>query len=280
MSGQPLVYIILVNWNGREITLDCLHSLEGISYRSVKTVVVDNGSSDGSMTAIREQFPDVTVLEMNTNLGFAGGTNAGIRYGLENHAELFLLLNNDTTVDDGFLSAMVERAISNPTIGIVAPKIYYHSEPDRIWFAGGSLSMWTGTMSHIGIRELDRGQYDTATEIEYATGCCILTRREVIEKVGMLDESYAMYTEDADFSMRTRRAGYTIMYEPKARIWHKLSVSAGGHLSLFKMRHKFRSNLRFFAHYAAWYHWLVFPWANILVNGWAAARYLFSQKGK
>jgi hypothetical protein len=138
--------------------------------------------------------------------------------------------------------------------------------------------MWTGTMKHVGIREIDSGQYDTRKQIEYTTGCCILTKREVVERVGMLDESYAMYTEDADWSVRVRRAGYTIMYEPKAKVWHKLSVSAGGHLSFFKMRNKFLSNLRFFARYAAWYHWLVFPWANILVNGYAAMRYILTTR--
>lgn len=274
MSAQPLVCIVIVNWNGLEITLDCLHSLSRISYKNVKIVVVDNGSSDASVRTIREQFPDVTLLEMNTNLRFAGGTNAGIRYGFEQRADLFLLLNNDTTVDADFLSAMVGRITSTSTIGMVAPKIYYHGDPTRIWFAGGTISMWTGTMKHTGIRETDEGQYDAATEIEYATGCCILTKREVVEKIGLLDESYSMYTEDADWSMRARRAGYSIIYEPEAKVWHKLSVSAGGHLSLFKMRHKFRSNLRFIARYAAWYHWLVFPWANVLVNGFAAVKYL------
>jgi GT2 family glycosyltransferase len=240
----------------------------------VRTVVIDNGSVDGSVESIRTQFPSVTVLEVNANLRFAGGTNAGIRYGLEHGAELFLLLNNDTTVDAGFLSAMVDRMTSSPFIGMVAPKIYYYSDPNRIWFAGGALSMWTGTMRHIGIREIDRGQHAAPHEIQYATGCCILTRREVVEKIGLLDELFSMYTEDADWSMRVWRAGYTIIYEPRAKVWHKLSVSAGGHLSMFKMSHKFRSNLRFFARYASWYHWFVFPWANILVNGYAAIRYL------
>jgi GT2 family glycosyltransferase len=91
--------------------------------------------------------------------------------------------------------------------------------------------------------------------------------------VGMLDEAYFMYTEDADWSLRVRRAGYRILYEPRARVWHKLSVSAGGHLSFFKLRHKAQSNFRFFARYAAWYHWPVFPWLGILVNAFAALNY-------
>jgi GT2 family glycosyltransferase len=162
---------------------------------------------------------------------------------------------------------------------MVAPKIFYADPPDRLWFAGGEISFWTGTMRHTGIRETDHGQYDTPREIGYATGCCILTSREVIERAGVLDESFFMYTEDADWSMRVRAAGYRILYEPRARVWHKLSVSAGGHLSLFKLRNKALSNLRFFARYARWYHWLTFPWLNVLVNGWAGVRYLV-QKNK
>jgi GT2 family glycosyltransferase len=280
MPAELSVFIIIVNWNGREVTLDCLDSLSRIEYKNVTIIVVDNASSDGSVAAIKTRFSNVVVLETSKNLRFAGGTNMGITYALEHGADLFLLLNNDTTVDHQFLSSMVERITSSSTIGLVAPKICYHSDPERIWFAGGSISMWTGTMKHNGIREIDSGQHDTAREIEYTTGCCILTTREVIEKVGVLDESFSMYTEDADWSMRVRRAGYTIIYEPRAKILHKLSVSAGGHLSVFKMKNKFLGNLRFFARYAAWYQWLVFPWANVLINGYAAAKYVFSTRKK
>lgn len=278
MTAEPLVFIVIVNWNGREITLDCLRSLQGITYPNTKTIVVDNASSDGSAEAIRREFPAVEVLNMKENLRFAGGNNAGIAFSLEHGAEMVLLLNNDTTVHPAFLGRMVTRLLSAPDVGMVAPKIYYHHDPQRIWFAGGVISMWTGTMRHIGIREPDRGQHDAPQDIEYASGCCILVSRSTMEQVGMLDTSYAMYTEDADWSLRARRAGFRIVYEPTAMIWHKLSVSAGGHLSFFKMKNKFLSNIRFFSRYAAWYHWLVFPWMNILVNGVAAVRYAIAAR--
>jgi GT2 family glycosyltransferase len=278
MPAEPLVYIIVVNWNGKNHTLTCLQSLGALSYRNYRIVVVDNASSDGSVEVIHATFPAVTVLEMERNLRFAGGTNAGLRYALEHGAEQLLILNNDTTVGENFLTAMVARVLLDERIGMVAPKIYYYDDPERIWFAGGHLSMWTGTMRHIGLRERDSGKYDDAREIEYASGCCILTRRAVVETIGLLDESYFMYTEDADWCMRARRAGYRIMYEPRATIWHKLSVSAGGHLSWYKMRNKFLSNLRFFGRYAAWYQWLVFPWLNVLVNGYVALRYVLDTR--
>lgn len=256
--------------------LDCLDSLAKSAYKSLQTIVVDNASSDGSAQAIREAYPEVIVLEQNENLRFAGGNNAGMKYALERGAELLCLLNNDTTVGKDFLTHLVARIQSEKKIGMVAPKICYHDEPNRIWFAGGEISMWTGTMKHIGIREEDAGQFETSKEIDYASGCCILTRREVVERVGMLDESFFMYTEDADWSMRVRRAGYTIVYEPKAKVWHKLSVTSGGHLSFFKMKNKFISNLRFFFRYASVPQKLVFPWMNVVVNSWAGMKYLFT----
>ena len=278
-STPPLVWVIIVNWNGREVTLDCLDSLHHATYRNRHVLVVDNASTDGSVEGIRKLHPDVEVLALPENRRFAGGNNAGIRHALKGGAEFLLLLNNDTTVDPGYLEPLVERLSSDPSTGIVAPKIYYHSQPDRLWYAGGSISFWSGSMKHVGIREYDHGQHDTPGETDYATGCCFLTRGELVAKIGLLDESYYMYTEDADWCMRARRAGYRVMYEPQARVWHRLSVSAGGHLSWYKLKNKACSNFRFFRRYARWYQWFTLPWLAILSNGTAAIRYLLRRRG-
>ncbi len=272
-----MVAIVVVNWNGKKVTLECLASLQQLTTPDVRIVLVDNGSSDGSAEAIRETFPGVDVLALASNRRFAGGNNAGIAHALAMGADHVMLLNNDTVVAPDVVARLLDRFTQDPRCGMAAPKIFYADPPDRLWFAGGEISFWTGTMRHTGIREADHGQYDTPREIGYATGCCILTSREVIQRAGVLDESFFMYTEDADWSMRVRAAGYRILYEPRARVWHKLSVSAGGHLSLFKLRNKALSNLRFFARYARWYHWLTFPWLNVLVNGWAGIRYLLKK---
>ena len=161
-----------------------------------------------------------------------------------------------------------------PTAGLVAPKILYQSPPSLIWYAGGELSFWTGTMRHVGIRQQDRGQFDGAGPTQYATGCCVLARRALIERIGMLDETYHMYAEDADWSLRAHRAGFDVLYAPAGVLWHRVSVSAGGNLSLFKLTNKFRGNFRFFARYASWYHWAVFPWLSIVVSTWAMLAYL------
>jgi GT2 family glycosyltransferase len=280
MKPQPHVAVIVVNWNGREITLECLRSLSAQTYPHADLIVVDNASSDGSADAIRSAYPDVILLSMAANLRFAGGNNAGMREALNRGADLVLLLNNDTVVHPDFLKHLVARLEMDPRCGMVAPKIFYFAQPDKLWFAGGVISMWTGTMKHIGIREVDCGQHDAVREIDYASGCCILVRSDVIRKIGLLDESYHIYTEDADWSMRVRRAGYTVLYEPAARVWHKISVSSGGHLSWYKLKNKFLSNLRFFWRYGSWGQRLVFPWMNIIVNAVAAGRYLIAVRGK
>ena len=278
MDPSPLTYIVIVNWNGLQDTLECLSSLTKIESKNVVVVVVDNGSADDSVNAIRHAYPKTVLVETGKNLRFSGGSNVGIRLALERGAEQIMLLNNDTVVDPQLLALLTSRLQSSPDIGVVAPKILYSADPTRIWYAGGEISMWTGTMRHVGIRKEDSGLFDKPGETEYASGCCFLVRRETVQHVGLLDEAYFMYTEDADWCLRARRAGYQIFFEPRARVWHKVSVSAGGHLSGFKLRHKFLSNMRFFGRYAKWYHWLVFPWLNILVNGIAAVRYLMRDR--
>ena len=277
MTHTPTVHIVMVNCNGKAVTLACLETLVKVKYPAWKVTLIDNGSTDGSVQAIRATYPDVDILTMEANLGWARAANVGIRHVLEQGAELVLLLNNDTLLDPNFLDALVAVTVDKPDVGFVAPKIYYADEPTRLWSAGAAVSMWLGMTWHIGIRERDHGQYDTPREIPLATGCCILVRRELIEHVGLLDESYYMYTEDADWIMRARRAGYKVFYEPRAKIWHRLSVDTGGHLSFRKNKYKFLGIYRFFSRYASWYHWLVFPWMTLLANGFVAVRYLLGR---
>jgi GT2 family glycosyltransferase len=256
---QPLVYVIVLTWNGKEDTLECLRSLQEVEFRNFKILVVDNASADGTSDAITALFPDVHVIVNKENLRFAGGNNVGIRYALEQGADYVLLLNNDTVVDKHFLTFLTDIAKTSPDIGMVGPKIYYNADRQRLWYAGGTIVWWKGIISHIGIREIDHGQYDEQQETDYITGCCVLVRRSVIEKIGMLDERYFIYGEDADWCVRATRKGFKLLYVPASRIWHKVSVSAGGHLSWFKNWNKFKSTIRLFARYAVWYQWITIP---------------------
>jgi GT2 family glycosyltransferase len=259
-TQPPSVAIIILTWNGRQLTMECLDSLRTCAAADVELVVVDNASSDGTVAAIRDTYGEtVTVIENDSNLGFARGNNVGIEYALGRGARYILLLNNDTAVAPDLVQHLVAPLESDPGVGITTPKILFYTPPDRIWFAGGEVYLARGVARHTGIRETDRGQFDQDHDTDYATGCALMARREVYERVGLLDPGYVAYFEDTDFCMRARRAGWRIRYAPAARVWHKISASTGGQLSRRKVSRKFMSTWMFFRRYARPWHWLSIP---------------------
>ena len=259
-GSPPSIAVVVLTWNGRELTLDCLRSLEAVATPNTRLIVVDNASTDGTAAAIRERYGDrVTIVANPSNLGFAGGNNAGIHRALDDGADLVLLLNNDTFVDPAFVDELVAPVLASPEVGITGPKIYYSAPPDRIWFAGGEISLWRGTARHVGIRETDRGQYDAPRDVDYVSGCALLARREVFAKTGLLDPGYRAYFEDADLCRRAARAGFRCRYVPTAKVWHRISASTGGQLSRAKITRKLASARRFFAAHARPYHWITIP---------------------
>jgi len=260
-AEKPLVYCIIINWNGKELLRETLDSVLQMDYPNAKVVVVDNGSTDGSQEVVRTSYPSVVLLENGKNLGFGGGNNVAIQFALERDAAWILLLNNDVSVDRSMLNGLMTIAVTDDRIGALSPKIYYHSPPDVIWYAGGRVNFWTGAVSHIGLRVKDRGQYDTVSDTEYISGCAFLARSAVLKQTGLFDAIYfPAYSEDADLSERIRRAGYRLVYTPSAKLWHKVSSSSGGGLTPFKAQLKVEHNLIFFKKYARWYHWLTIPW--------------------
>jgi GT2 family glycosyltransferase len=220
---MPQLSVILLNYNGARDTIDCVGSLRKSSFKDFEVVVVDNASSDDSVDLLKARCPDVTLLVNNRNLGFAGGSNIGIRHALKKGSEFLLLLNNDTTVDPDVLGILVKTMEENPQAAIVGGKIYYSDRPNVIWFAGGYFNANSGFGDHYGKSEEDRGQYNKVRECDFITGCCMLIRSEVCQKIGFLDQSYFLYYEDADFCTRARRAGYSVLYLPGAIIYHKIS---------------------------------------------------------
>jgi GT2 family glycosyltransferase len=259
-ESSPLVYCVILNLNGRALLLETLESVLQMQYHQFRVVVADNGSTDGSLEAVRTSYPGVELLQNGTNLGFGEGNNAGIQYALQRGADWVFLLNNDIIVDPELLTALMRVGTKNETIGMLCPKIYYAGEPEKLWYAGGKVNFWTGQVSHRGLRELDRNQYDEIQDTDYVTGCAMLIRRTALETVGMFDPVYyPIYSEDADLSRRFLRAGYRLVYVPSGKLWHKVSAFSGGGLTPFKTRLKVEHNLIFFRRYARWYHWLTMP---------------------
>jgi GT2 family glycosyltransferase len=259
-DARPVAAIVL-NWNGRDATDRCLASLLGSDYPALRVYCVDNGSTDDSLAYLMPRHPAVTFLPTGENLYYAGGNNVGLRRAIEDGAEYVLVLNNDTTVAPEMISVLARTLDQNPDVGMVGPKIYYLDRPDILWFAGGGVNFWQGRTWHIGLRQPDRPEFNVRRDVGYLTGCAIMTRRRVLEEVGLLDPAYVLYAEDADWCLRARRTGWRLLYVPEARMWHEVSLSSGGAQSPFKIYHKVRSNFRLFRRYARPYHWLTIPFA-------------------
>ncbi|MCL4415804.1 MAG: glycosyltransferase family 2 protein [Actinobacteria bacterium] len=237
------IAIITVNYNGKKDTLDLLESLQNLRTTDyeLRTIVVDNASSDSSVSAIHKQFPEVDILQTGANLGFAGGYNKGLEYARIWGADHFLLINNDCLIKDSDLIVELSKILdSDPKIGVVSPKIYFapgfefHKDRYRkedlgkvIWYAGGEFD-WNNIGSlHKGIDEVDIGQYNEVAQTGLISGACVLIKKEVIEKVGMFDEKYFLYFEDSDLIKRITAAGFKTYYNGSVAIYHKVSRSTG-----------------------------------------------------
>ena len=259
------VFVSIINFNGNKNTLECLRSLEKLNLQgiSLSVVVTDNASKE--KLELDENFLKNIPLKIffnKENLGFSGGHNLGIEYALSHGADYVVILNNDVILDKGLIYELVKSA-QDPKIGIMSPKIYfakgfeYHKDRYKeeelgkvFWYAGGEMD-WNNVIGrHIGVDEVDKGQYDKEREIDFASGCCMLVKKEVFGKTGMFDNRYFLYYEDNDLCQRTRRKGFEILYEPKAVLWHKNAGSAGGSGSALQDYYITRNRLLFGLSYA------------------------------
>ena len=252
------VAIVIVNYNGWRDTIECLESLRECSYPAFSIYIVDNASGDESvqkLIELRITNHELQIIQNGVNSGFAGGNNVGIKKALEDGAEYVLLLNNDTIVPPDFLTKLAEVAESDALIGVVGPKIYFadtttnnqrqttnnpplnsplvkggYGGVERIWFGGGKLNWLRTRGTHIDLDKVDNPYELSAKsykleDADYITGCCLLIKREVIDKIGLMPEDYFLYYEDVDWCLKAKHAGYRVVYVPAAHIWHKVSRS-------------------------------------------------------
>ena len=238
MSGKSSVTVIVLNWNGRELLEDCLGSLEKVDYNNFNVLVVDNGSTDKSVHYIKSTFPNVDVLELGENLGYAAGNNAGFKHAvLAYNMEYVIFLNNDTIVEENFIEPLLVP-FRNNNVGQTIPKIFYAGEKNKIWYAGGRVNLWTGNFYHEGIREIDSERFNKIKNTDYATGCCFCIKTSDFEKLNGFDESFRMYGEDVDLCLRAKKEGIKCYYWPDATLQHHVSASLGGAFSLKKLSKK------------------------------------------
>lgn len=224
--AEPKVHILIVNWNGAEYLTSCLESVYGQRYRNIEVWLVDNGSTDDSVDLVRKDFPQANVLALGENLGFVGGNNAGIQRAMQAKADYVMLLNNDTTVTPDWLVELVHAAESDPTIGVCFSKILLHGSPEIINSAGGECDIW-GFPRDRGYMELDAGQYERLEDVFEGCGASMLIKREVVEKVGGLDDKLFMYDEDTDYAWRARLSGYRVVYVPLSVLYHHFGGTGG-----------------------------------------------------
>jgi len=214
MSSFPKIFIIILNYNGKDVIKNCLTSVFKIDYPNYEVVVVDNNSSDGSLEFAKNNFSKAIFIKNEENLGFSAGNNVGIRFALERMADYVLLLNNDTEVEKDFLARLVEAAEKNEKIGIASPVIF-NGHNRQIWFSGGRIK-W------LQMKAVNEQIASTAESYatSFITGCAMLVRSSVFKEIGLLDEDFFLYLEDVDFSLRARRAGFKNIVVTASWVYH------------------------------------------------------------
>ncbi len=218
----PNVAVVILNWNGRDDTLECLESVRGIDYPNFEVIVVDNGSSDDSVQAIRERFPEVTVIETGKNLGYAGGNNAGIREAIRCGAECVLVLNNDTVVDGNIIEAFLSAGSVLQGWGLLGAKVYSQAEQSTLQYAGSQEDREKGDFTYLGTGQtVDGTSYQEIRETPYVYGAAFMVRAKAALDVGLLDERYYLCYEETDWCNRMRKKGYKIYFVPKALVRHR-----------------------------------------------------------
>lgn len=255
----PRVLGIVLNYDGRELTLQTLATLVSLDYPELDLLVVDNGSTDGSDAAVERRFPSVRRLRTEANLGISGGLNLGFRLGLEERYDYLMAMNNDLEVAPDMLAELVKVAEAQPRAGCVGPKCYYYfGDRNRLWSAGGALRFREAVTRERGSGELDRGQYDRDQRVGYVNGACMLIRREAMLAAGLWDPVYQVSVEDADFCARAARAGWECWYAHRARLWHMVSPTTGGYVAArtFRTGRSTAIFVRKFAGPLGWARWL------------------------
>ncbi len=216
----PRVSVIMLNWNSIEDTRECLESFKKVTYPNYDIIVVDNASQENEADQLRKEYGDqITVIANSKNLGFPEGNNTGIRRALENGSEFVNLINNDVTVDSEFLTEQIKIA-KDPAIGMVGSKILNYYDRKRLDSAGGEATYWLMWIRNQWAEE-DRGQFEKIVDRDFVLANSMLIRKDVFDKVGLMDPEFFFGAEEYDLCLRVKRAGFRIVYVPKSIIYHK-----------------------------------------------------------
>jgi len=257
------ISIIILHFQDQELTADCLKSIKKLNLKDIDLqVLIVNNNPEQDLAKLEKTFADFTFIKTKTNLGYAQGNNFGIEKALEEKPDFVFLLNNDTILDKDLLVKLIDGFKKDKKIGIIGPKIYfakgYEFHKNRyqkedlgkvIWYAGGLIDWQNIVASHRGVDEVDKGQYDQFCQTNFISGCAMMIKREVFEKIGFFNKNYFLYWEDVDFCQRAFRAGFTCFYDGMGKLWHANAGSSkvGGALHDYYMT---RNRLLFGLKYA------------------------------
>lgn len=218
------ISVIILNFKTKDLTIRCIESVKKSDYKNIEIIVVDNNSEDGLSEALNKS-KDVIFIPNDKNAGFSGGNNLGIKKALKSGADYIFILNPDTEVEKNTISNLISK-MEAKDVDIASPKIYFHGSK-KIWYGGGEIDQLNVLGSHGGMDQIDNGQYDQMNETDLATGAAMMIKKEVFEKIGLFDERYFLYYEDADFCFRAKKVGFKIMYIPEAVVYHENAQSTG-----------------------------------------------------
>lgn len=225
---MPCVYVLILNWNGKELMKDSLSSYLENDYANFEVVMIDNGSTDDSVEYVKRNFPKVIILQNEKNLGYSGGFNVGLDYAFNrNNADYVLISNNDVKADQKVISELVKVAETDEKIGFVTGKVYYYDHPNILQTVGKKEDpiRWNG--DHMGNREKDTGQFDEVNERFFVDDIFTLVRKNMYKEIGGYDTTFFLQCEEYDWQARAKKKGYRIMFIPLAKIWHKDSMTLG-----------------------------------------------------
>ncbi len=278
---NPKVAIIILNYNGKIDTLECLESIFRISYSNFRVILVDNNSEDGSVEAVRKKFGRrVGIVQNKQNLGYAEGNNVGIRKALDGGADYILVLNNDIVVNPNFLDILLKNVQSHPDFAVFSPQIRKLPEKNKIWYGGGRFVWPVGSIQMFNRNHLmNRAKLKKPTQVSFVTGAAMLVKATVFKKVGFFDKKFYLYWEETDWEARAQKAGYKFLYVPDSVIWHKVGATSGG-VKNPKMQYYFwRNNLLFARKNLLIWFWpsfLLFYFGRILAVEilWRSLKYL------
>ncbi|MGA7836788.1 MAG: glycosyltransferase family 2 protein [Ignavibacteriaceae bacterium] len=239
------IFVVIVNYNGAEDSIECVESLLANGHKNIEIIIVDNNSDRTQKEKLKDKLSNsANLIYLNDNLGFSAGNNVAIKEALKKNAEYILLLNNDTIVEKDFLTKLLTASENNVELGITAPQINYYSNQNLIWSAGGYISKIRGSGFSRHENEADKGQV-LRSYVDFVSGCCMLIKKEVFEKVGFLDEKYFLYLEDTDFCLRAINNGFKIYLVAGSNIYHKVNATTSRENSALPIYYTSRNRLYF-----------------------------------